>query len=290
MFPVFNFVRRCFTDASPGFGYRRLGGKIIVFSLILFLSLPFSVYGEEGGKSGSLSIDEFRNRVREWVELRKELAAEKREWEKQDDLLESEKTVLSKRKRSLEEEIAEEDAAVSELTEERRALKNKKQDLQALLSELSEVLADREDLLLQYRESLPEFLRRQLSEDFTKLRSYAGSAEKENAVGDRLNLVLSIIREIQQAGNSIHCENVIVSTGSEKERELTALYIGLAKAFAVSSDGEFCAVGKPDESGWHWQRAPELASVVKRSIAIYRENADIDLVELPLEVEEAELN
>ena len=77
-------------------------------------------------------------------------------------------------------------------------------------------------------------------------------------------------------------EILALPDGSRKEMDV--FYLGLARAFSVSLDNGYAAVGKPTAEGWVWEAHPEIADQARRAVAMYRGEYPAEMVNLPFQV------
>ena len=252
---------------------------ILVFGIVFLLSTP-----KAAAENPSSKVERFQRLVEKWVGIHEELATEKREWKQRKQMLNSEIDALENKKQALSEKISTNSRRSEDLKRKKENLANQSEQLKKVLSALSSDLEKTEEFLLEIKEQLPEFMRDKMRKQFNQLSSYKNDPEELVHLGDRLNLVISAIKSINKADNSLHCKSTIVENSKGDELEVTALYLGLSKAFAVSPDGSFCAIGTPQKTGWKWARKSALADKVQKSIAIFKQEKEAAFVDLPLNV------
>ena len=222
--------------------------------------------------------------MEQWVGLQEEIATEKRKWKQQEQMLKSEINALESKKKTLSESIRKNSQQTEELQKKKEKLANKSDQLKNILSSLSGELEKTKTFLLERKEQLPEFMRDKMRKQFNQLSAFHNDSEKLAHLGDQLNLVMSVIKSIHTADNDLHCKSAVVENANGDELEVAALYFGLSKAFAVSPDGSYCAVGAPQRNGWEWTEKPELAEKVQKSIDIFNKDEEAAFVNLPLSV------
>ena len=260
-----------------------LFAKLAVTFLFGIVFLQHSSQAESDNASSK--VERFQKLVEKWVGVQEEIATEKREWKRQKQLLQSEIDALESKKKELSEKIRKNSRQTEDLRVEKEKLAKTSAQLKNVLSGLSSDLDKTEQFLLERKEQLPDFMRDRMRKQFNQLSAYHNDSEKIDRLGDRFNLVMSVIKSLHEADNSLHAKSTVVETSNGQELEVKALYLGLSKAFAVSPDGSFCAAGVPGEKGWGWTRKPGLADKVQKSIAVFEQDKEAAFVNLPLSVD-----
>jgi len=247
--------------------------------LLLAVDVPLA---EEGGRVESLEA-----LVEQWSALRRTIAQEERDWEAQRRRWEDEIALLKKEKAELSAEIEEARLTGRGIEEESERVLREKERLAALLEEMPPVLEEAEAALTLWPDLLPPPLYEKLAPAFRRLRD----VDKAPSRSARLQHVLGLYTEIEKLHRDIHVVKELLRMPDGKRREVDALYLGLSRAFAVSQDATWAGVGTPTgEEGWRWEARPELAGEVRNAIRVFRRERTAELVELPLLVQEVELD
>ena len=98
---------------------------------------------------------------------------------------------------------------------------------------------------------------------------------------ERLRNLLAFHAQVSAFQSSFHAGAAMIEAGGAR-RQCDVLYLGLARAFAVSSDGSWAAVGTPGAGGWTWTPRPDLAARVRQAIDINKRERPAALVSLPV--------
>ncbi len=250
--------------------------------LLLFGAFFFAVVEPAAADAPLAGAHTLEGLVGEWVELRRELAEEEGNWEEQRAQLEQERDLLLKARDSLErataatqDEQGPADSARAELRERREVLKGA---LNACLPALGQAEAD----LRGWRNLWPRpLLTVPVRKAFDQLHGAS-----EQSVTRRLQVVLSLYGEIERLQYGVHVVKEVLQTDAGRSREMDVMYLGLAQAFAVSTDDQLAGIGRPMGSGWEWTWRPEIAAQVRQAVALYRRERTADFVHLSLRVGE----
>ncbi len=226
------------------------------------------------------SLRSLEGLVEQWADLRLEISEEQRAWDEQKAQLNREIDLLEKEKGLLGEQIATashvQESDASRRTEDIR----RKEQLTEILDAIAPLINRAEAMLKAWPDRLPPPLRESLEPTFRKLGDDRGSAAL------RLQRVVSLYTEIEKLQNGIHVVKELLTLPDGSRREVDVCYIGLAQGYAVSSDGEWAAIGKPGPEGWGWETRPNEAGAIREAISVYRRELPARLVVLPFVVEE----
>ncbi|MEX2606340.1 MAG: DUF3450 family protein [Kiritimatiellia bacterium] len=247
------------------------------FSLLMILILSA---GPLRASDPAESLASLEGLVDTWTRLRTEIAAEKREWEKQQEFLLAERGLLRDEVARLTEEIERFREFSTGEEQEREEALQQVESLSETLEGLEPVLTRLETRLGRQSALLPTSMRA----DFASLLSgfsKPGSDRNSPRVVDRMQAVASALVYLEELHPRLHVTREVLEDGSGSRREMDVLYIGLARAFAVSGSNDWAGVGIPTEMGWSWSARPELASTIRTAIGISRQQQSADFLTLP---------
>lgn len=222
--------------------------------------------------------------VGHWMALRTTLAEEKREWDERRRQWEDEIALLEKEVETLRREREDGDSFASSLEAKRAVALARTERTKAELRQLRPVLDRAEADLRRWQERIPEGLRSPLAAGFAALPETQKQADKL-PLARRAQTVAALYAQIETLQNQFHsvCETLDVEG---IRRQVDVLYMGLARAFAVSAGNDWAAVGVPSNSGWSWTPAPGEATAIRRAMDMVNRKTPAQLVVLPLQVAE----
>jgi hypothetical protein len=224
--------------------------------------------------------------VRQWVTLRREVIQVDKRWEEQRTLLEGELRLLKRRKERLQQKIEQQRTKNAKLSAHNTAAVAEREKYQAVLNRMSQPLAQAEAHLRSWRERLPAFMYLPLAKSFEKLTSTVTDESAATQQGERLQRVFGLYSKLEQLNAGIHAEKLIVPGPGKKEREMDALFFGLAAGFAVATDNTDAAVGRISSAGVTWEWKPELADALRTAWQRYHKEKPPGFVRLPMRIEE----
>ncbi|MCF7855265.1 MAG: DUF3450 domain-containing protein [Candidatus Pacebacteria bacterium] len=234
------------------------------------------------------ALDTLENLVRQWVELRREIADTRADWQSTKGALERRRELLLQQKRELEKTRRRQQDTIKERESELASLQLERQNLQGALQAMLPPISTAEKELSAIYTRLPAFLRAELRPAVERLRPLTGETDAL-AVSERLQSVLSVFADIRKASNAVHSVTQVLEPPDAEKREMEILYLGVATGFAVSRDNILAAHGHPTQSGWTWSWQPELAMRIRRALDAYEKEGRAELVDLPLKIKEESL-
>jgi hypothetical protein len=246
----------------------------------------FLVAASVGAQEGIVPLPALENLVGEWSRLRVAIADEQRSWKDQEDHWRTEISLLQMEAERLREEL--ESAADVEASVETAQL-----DAQRNLDRLSQsfdglraLLSPAENALRAWPDRLPSPLRVPLDAAFQRLPKNPEEAALLTN-GARLQTVVAFYSEIDKLQQDVHFVKEVLARPDGSRQEMDVCYLGLARAFAVSPDNAWAAVGTPAENGWVWEPHPAIAERVRRAVSVYNRELAAELISLPLRVTES---
>lgn len=221
--------------------------------------------------------------VRQWVDLRGAVAAEVRARDEQERQLQSEARLLEKERAALQSERDGLAAELRRTAQEQQDQAERESKLRAALGAFNPSLERAEADLTRWRARIPEPLAAPLAADFAKL---SGTNDPSAGAVQRLQIALGLYGQIEDLQRNVHVVKQLLPEASGSRREMDVLYLGLARAFAVSSDGAQAAVGVPGTDGWRWESRPALAHPIRAVIESQGRSRRHEVAALPLGVVE----
>jgi hypothetical protein len=266
-------------------GKRRFGIRRIWIWTLGFLSFAYgsAACAWAAEPSRSADVKTLDGLVGQWMALRTTLAEEKREWEERRRQWEDEISLLEKEAEALRREREDGDSFASSFETKRAEALARKERLEVELRKLRAVLDRAEADLRQWSGRIPEGLRPPLASGFAALPATQKQADPLPLVR-RAQAVAALYAQIETLQNQFHAVRETLDAEGTR-RQVDVLYLGLARAFAVSPGNDWAAVGVPSDEGWAWMSAPEEAATVRLAIDMVNRQAGAQLVALPLQID-----
>ncbi len=258
-----NFFLRCF----PSLG---------LCICAVFVAVP--IFGSEKSES----VSSFENLVGKLTELQLQISSEKRAWREQEPQWRREITLLHVEKEQLEKEMAEYRAEQGILTEDRAKLLERKQTLSTAVAKLKKTVRDAEKDIQNIYQLVPKPIASGLDDAFKKLPDSDDAASRQ-PLPQRLQRVIALYASIQKFQHELRVTRSVVALDNGG-REMDVIYLGLSRAFAVSSDNNSAASGHPEKTNWKWIQNDDIATSVRRAISIFNKEEPAELTHLPLQI------
>ena len=232
-------------------------------------------------------IPELEAMVGRWLDTRSEITAERMAWQEQERQLKEELALLETERTRLAAEVAAHQAETTGRDREEGGAVEESERLQAALDATVPVLQRAESELRAWEKRVPAGLRPELEPLFAALPATEEAASRAS-LGERGQRVVALLAGLETIQARIHVAAETLPAPDGTRRRVDALYLGLARGFAVSADNRWAAVGEPGPDGWSWSERPDLAPSARAAIQMVRREEVAGLVPLPLRAPDAE--
>lgn len=248
----------------------------IIYTLVAFaLTAPLLATEEP-------TLKELDALVGRWIGLRTTIAEEQREWDARQNQWNAEIKLLSQESAMLDSEMEIFSGAASAEEQERAKLLARKHAMTAELDKLKAALDAAELEMKAWKIRLPESLRLPLDPLFKALPETQADADKLE-ITKRVQTIVALYTQIENLQYGFHCTSEMLDVGNGERRQVDVIYVGLSRAFAVSLNNEWAAVGIPGSNGWNWQAHSEHADSVRSAIVVFNRQKAAELVRLPMQ-------
>ena len=255
-----------------------MSGKLISLIAVTGVALPLWA-----GVAEEPSLKELDALVGRWIGLRTTISEEQREWDARKNQWGAEIKLLEQESGALDNEMEKFSGAASAEEQERAKLLARKEAMSSELEKLKEVLDGAEQDMKGWETRLPESLRQPLDSLFKALPETQADAEKFE-ITKRVQTLVSLYTQIENLQHGFHTTREMLEVGNGQRRQVDVIYIGLARAFAVSLDNDWSAVGTPASKGWNWQAHPEHAESVRSAIDVFKRQKAAEIILLPMQL------
>lgn len=274
-------AKRIRSDGSNGGFAPRSSSRrsLIVTTAVCAVSLVAFAEGD-----ASDSIQETKEALERWVETRKVISREQRDWALGREILNDRIEIVKREIESVRAKVAEAESNITEVDRNRDELVAENERLKATTAELESMATALETRTFELLARLPDPIRervRPLSQQIPTGKD----GEKVPDVSNRFMNVVGILNEINKFNRDITLTSEVRSLADGTSAEVTALYVGVGQGYYVSGDGKAAGVGFPTKDGWTWRSANEHAAAIASAIAILKNEKVAEFVPLPLSVD-----
>ena len=228
-------------------------------------------------------IESTRDVLDRWVETRRIISEEAREWALGKDILESRIDVVKRDLAAAKERVVETEKSITDADRKRAELVDQSEKLKSASAELAATASALETRVKDLVRRLPDPIRdkiRPLSQ-----RLPADPAKSELPIAVRFQNLVGIVNEVNKFAREITMTSEIRSLADGSSSEVTVVYIGIAQAYYAGSGGKIAGFGSAGPEGWTWTAANEMAPQVSKLVAILKNESPAEFVPLPLKVD-----
>ncbi len=218
-----------------------------------------------------------------WIALRSELAAEQSAWTDQERALHLETNLLQRERDALLAELARDAETTSAEAADQAAEAARSEELQRALNDVHPVLTRVETRLRSWTNAVPAAIGEDVQRALSALPD-SETAARGMSLGQRMQRIVGILGSMESLQIQVHVTQELVQDGLGGRRLCDTLYLGLARAFAVSMDDAWAAIAVPGDQGWSWTPAPEASRDIRQAIRIARREQLAQFVPLPLHI------
>jgi len=224
-----------------------------------------------------------RTELEKWVETRRIISAERRDWELGRQVLNDRIELVQREIDALRARIGEAGNSIAEAERKRSELDTENEGFKQASSALDGAAATLESRTRELLPNLPEPLR--------ELVHPLSQSLPENPEATALPLakrfqnVVGILNAVNKFQRQLAVTSEVRTLRDGSRAEVTVFYLGIGHAFYASADGKAAGVGSASAAGWLWTPADEAAAEITRAIAILKNEATAAFVRLPMRIE-----
>ena len=234
-------------------------------------------------QQGPEGLDEARGALERWVETRKVITEERRDWTLGRELLTDRIALVQREIDGLKTRVAEAQGSIREADVKRDELVAQNEKLKEASGKLAAMVATLESRTLALLARSPEPIRERVKPLSQRLPT-AGETTKAS-LSERFQNVVGILNELNKFQREVTVTSEVRQLTDGTSAEVTVLYIGVSCAFYASADGRAAGLGNSTATGWEWQSANERATDILKAIAVFRNESVAEFVQLPLRVQ-----
>ena len=235
------------------------------------------------GLAAQEGIEETRESIEKWVETRRVISQEKRDWALGKELLEERIELVQREITSLRDRIGEAEKSIAEADRKREELIEQNERLSASSDKLAGIVGTLESRTGELLARLPEWIQERvqpLSQRFPE-----DAAETKLSLGERFQNVIGVLDTVNKLNRQISVTSELHTLADGRTAEVTALYLGVGKGYFVTADGTAAAVGTAAPEGWTWTPANDAAEAVAKAVGIHQDEVGPAFVPLPVRID-----
>lgn len=260
--------------------------RAAMLGLLVVASLAFGDDPEESPDPATASraeIERTREAMRLWVETRRTISQEKRDWRIGREVLQARIEVAKEEIESRRRDIADAESSITDSDRKRLELLEAKKGLEEDLSVLEEIIVGLENRTKAILPRLPDPLREKVRPIATMIPEDSENAEL--ALSKRYLNVTFVLNEIDKFNREITQRSEIRDRPDGSQVEVTAVYVGLAQGFYLGRDATLAGIGRPGPDGWVWTEDDAAAPAIAELVGILNNSKPAAYVGLPVTID-----
>jgi len=238
------------------------------------------LYSDVSLNSADETLAGVQDAVSQWSKVRAETVRVESDWEWQRTLMQSALDAMKARIGQLESKRDELRAKTAAERRETAELTAGGEAMIAAEKEAADRLHSLDARLIALRSSLPPRLSVALELPFRSI----GSAEI--STGERMQYTMAILNRCALFNRSVTFGEEMVVLQGAQPRLMEVVYWGLSHAYALDTASNMACMGAPKDGGWAWIPAPELVEPVRKLVAVARDKAEPELLQVPVPADE----
>lgn len=243
---------------------------------------PPRASAQQDGPTTEERIAGARATLEKWVETRRLISKEKRDWTLGREAFQSRIDLVAGEIEGLQKRLAEARASLGDADTKRGDLAREKERLQQASAGLAVTIARLEERTRALLARLPDPIRERIRPLSQLLPEDSGTTRL--ALPTRFQNVVGILNEVDKFNREITVTSEVRALPDGTSAEVTALYLGLGQGYYVTANRLHAGIGTASESGWTWTPADQAAPAIARAARILANEEVAGFVRLPLEV------
>jgi len=234
------------------------------------------------GQSGT-DVDGARASLEKWVDTRRVISLEQRDWALGREILTSRADVLQREIDSLAAKSADLEKSIAEADRKRAELVADNDRMKQASGALAATVAGLESRTRQLLVRLPDPIRERVKPLSQRIPD--GQGETKLSLSERFQNVVGILNEVDKFTGDITLTSEVRTLGGGTSAEVAAIYLGVGQGYYASSNGLHAGIGTAGPEGWTWTPANDAAPRIARVIAILKNEQVADFVPLPMRIQ-----
>lgn len=226
--------------------------------------------------------EEARAVIDRWVEARRLLSQEERDWQLGREVLADRIALMEREIETVRGRITEAQGSITEADRKRDELLAESARLKQITAAQTAALAGLEEQALTLLARLPEPIRervRPLSQ-----RIPAPGAESRLSLGERFQNLIGVLNEVDKFHRDVSLVTEVRKLADGRTAEVATVYLGIGQAYYATADGSAAGFGTASETGWEWIPADAAAPQILQAIAVLKNERVAAYVDVPVRI------
>jgi hypothetical protein len=251
------------------------GATCLAFCLVLAAATPVQQDGDK--------VDGARAALEKWVETKRILSREKRDWALGKEMLTERIAVVRREIEALRAKIDDADRSIAEADRKRADFAERNRALAEAVGDLRAAAAPTEGRTKELLLRLPEPVRERVRVLSQRLPEKPEATKA--TVGERFQNVAGILNELNKANREVTVASEVRALDDKTTTQVTALYVGLGQGYYCNGAATVAGFGGCGAGPWTWTAANDAAAAVAAAIAILKNERVVAFVPLPVRIQ-----
>jgi hypothetical protein len=252
-------------------------------ALLLAVTVCVLSAGAEPADEGTGAVDDTRAVLEQWVETRRLISRERRDWALKREMLAERIELVQREIASLRAKISDAEESIAEADRKRADLIEQNAKLKDTSTALRGTVVTLEAQTAALLGRLPDPIRQHVKPLSQRLPDRP--EESTLSLAERFQNVVGILNEVNKFNSEITVTTEVRPLPDGTSAEVTALYVGIGQAYYVSASGHAAGFGTASGDEWVWTPAFQEAADIARAIAILENEEVAEFVHLPVDIQ-----
>lgn len=243
--------------------------------------------GVLAGAGAAQRVDEqteaVRATVEKWVETRKLISAERKQWTLGRELLQDRIALLQREIETLRGKIAESEQNITESARKKQELTEENEQLLAATATLRDVIGRLEQATRKLLQRVPDPLRERVKVLSQQMPEDPNDTKVQ--LGQRFMVVVGILNDVNKFNREITVTSEVRTLADGSTAEVTALYLGIGHGYYVTANGTAAGIGTAGADAWVWTPADDAAPEIAKAVAVFKSEQMAAFAKLPVRIQ-----
>jgi len=228
------------------------------------------------------NVETTRVALQKWVETRRIISKEKRDWQVSKELLNDRIDIVKREAESLHAKIATAKSSIADADEKRVEMVAENSRLKQAAKSLDETVNALEARTVSLLKRVPNPLRERVRPLSQRIPD--DPKKTKLSLSERFQNIVGVLNEVNKFNREITIASEVLELGNGATAEVTTLYVGIGQGYYASAKGDAGGVGVSSADGWVWTPANDAAADIVKAIAILKNEQTAEFVLLPIDI------
>lgn len=230
------------------------------------------------------SILKTRESLNEWVETRRQISKERKDWALSKEVLADRINLISDEIESMKDRIAKTREEAAKTKDDRQKLDEENERYIAASKLLKARVIELESRVKAILPMLPDAARERVEPLILALPKDPEDSKVE--LTKRYGYVIGVLDQLNKFNTEIKVTSETRELPDGRSALVETVYFGLGQAYYVGGDGSVAGIGTVENGKWVWKPANESAPQIGRMLRILKNDEPAAYVPLPVKIDQ----